>query len=157
MTTSEMPRTRWRGLLGEPLVHFFAAGGILFGAYWLFNKEPEAAVGGQRIEIGANDIRQMAVAWLAQGRAPLTRDELQSLVDQKIAEEVLFREGMALGLDRNDEIIKRRVAQKMDFLAADVASMQEPDKAELVEWFSKNSNRFMLPPRALAPRVSGEK
>ena len=145
MTTSEMPRTRWRGLLGEPLVHFFAAGGILFGAYWLFNKEPEAAVGGQRIEIGANDIRQMAVAWLAQGRAPLTRDELQSLVDQKIAEEVLFREGMALGLDRNDEIIKRRVAQKMDFLAADVASMQEPDKAELVEWFSKNSNRFMLP------------
>src|SRR5690606_19596594 len=113
-----------------------------------FNKEPEEAAGGLQIEISANDIRQMAVAWLAQGRPPLTRDELQSLVDQKISEEVLFREGMALGLDRNDEIIKRRVAQKMDFLAADVASVQEPDKAELVEWFSKNSNRFMLPPRA---------
>jgi len=147
-TTKESAGKWWRGLLGEPLVHFFAAGAILFGAYWLFNEEPEAAVGGQQIEISANDIRQMAVAWLAQGRSPLTRDQLQSLIDQKISEEVLFREGMSLGLDRNDEIIKRRVAQKMDFLAADVASMQEPEKAELVEWFSKNADRFALPPRA---------
>ena len=148
MSTLQDPKKRWQRVLSEPLVHFFAVGAVLFGAYWLLNKEPEAAVGGQRIEISANDIRQMAVAWLAQGRSPLTRDELQSLVDQKIAEEVLFREGMALGLDRNDEIIKRRVAQKMDFLAADVAAMQEPERADLVEWFSKNSNRFMLPPRA---------
>jgi hypothetical protein len=148
MTASESPRKWWRWLLSEPLVHFFAAGAILFGAYWFFNEEPEAAAVGQQIEIDANDIRQMAVAWLAQGRPPLTRDQMQSLVDQKISEEVLFREGMALGLDKNDEIIKRRVAQKMDFLAADLASMQEPDKAELVEWFSKNSDRFVLPPRA---------
>ena len=147
-TTKESPEKWLRGLLGEPLVHFFAAGAILFGAYWLFNEEPEAAVGGQQIEISANDIRQMAVAWLAQGRSPLTREQLQSLIDQKVAEEVLFREGMALGLDRNDEIIKRRIAQKMDFLAADVASLQEPEKAELLEWFSKNSDRFALPPRA---------
>jgi hypothetical protein len=138
----------WRGLLGEPLVHFFAVGAILFGAYWFFNEEPEMAVDERQIEISANDIRQMAVAWLAQGRSPLTRDQLQSLVDQKVAEEVLFREGMALGLDRNDEIIKRRIAQKMDFLAADVAAMQEPEKAELAKWFSENSDRFALPPRA---------
>jgi len=52
MITSGRPQRRWRGLLGEPLVHLFAAGAILFSAYWLFNKEPEAAVGGQRIEIG---------------------------------------------------------------------------------------------------------
>ncbi|NGN44968.1 peptidyl-prolyl cis-trans isomerase [Mesorhizobium sp. CGMCC 1.15528] len=147
-TTEESPGKWWRGLLGEPLVHFLAAGAILFGANWLFNEEPEIAVEGQQIEISANDVRQMVVAWLAQGRPPLTRDQLQSLIDQKIAEEVLFREGMALGLDRNDEIIKRRVAQKMDFLAADVAAMQEPEKAELVKWFSENSDRFALPPRA---------
>ena len=55
---------------------------------------------------------------------------------------------MALGLDRNDEIIKRRLAQKMDFLAADVAAMQEPSNAELREWFSTNSGRFALPPHA---------
>lgn len=138
----------WRRLLGEPLLHFFAVGAVVFGAYWLFNAEPEAAADGPRIEIGADDIRQMAVAWLAQGRAPLTRDQMQSLVDQKVAEEVLFREGLALGLDRNDEIIKRRIAQKMDFLAADIAAMQEPERAELVAWFDNNTDRFSLPPRA---------
>lgn len=147
-TTEERRGKWWRGLLGEPLVHFLAAGTILFGAYWLFNEKPESAVDGQQIEISANDIRQMAVAWLAQGRSPLTRDQLQSLIDQKVTEEILFREGMALGLDRNDEIVKRRIAQKMDFLAADIAAMQEPEKAELVEWFSRNSERFALPPRA---------
>lgn len=138
----------WRRLLGEPLVHFFAAGAVVFGAYWLFDNEPVAAVDGRRIEISANDVRQIAIAWLAQGRLPLTRYQLQSLIDQKVVEEVLFREGLALGLDRNDEIIKRRVVQKMDFLAADVAAMQEPDKAELVAWFSGNSDRFAIPPRA---------
>ena len=144
----ENPKGRWRKLLGEPLLHFFAVGVVVFGAYWLFNEEPETAADGPRIEIGADDIRQMAVAWLAQGRSPLTRDQMQSLVDQKVAEEVLFREGMALGLDKNDEIIKRRVAQKMDFLAADIAAMQEPERAELVAWYADNTERFSLPPHA---------
>ncbi|MEQ1940783.1 peptidylprolyl isomerase [Mesorhizobium sp. VNQ89] len=137
-----------RNFLGEPLVHFIVAGAILFVAYSLFSDEPAATADRETIEIGADDIRQMAVAWLAQGRAPLTRQQLQSLIDQKISEEILFREGMAFGLDRNDEIIKRRVAQKMDFLAADVAALKEPEKAELVKWFSENSDRFALPPRA---------
>lgn len=121
----------------------------MFGAYqWFSDNEAEILPEEDRIEISENDIRQIAAAWLAQGRLPLTKDQLQSLIDQKIAEEVLFREGLALGLDRDDEIIKRRIAQKMDFLAADVAALQEPDKAELEAWFSKNSDRFAIPPRA---------
>jgi len=138
-----------RGLLREPLVHFCIAGVAIFGVYyWFSDREPEALPDGQVIEISADDIRQIVVAWLAQGRLPLTPDQLQSLVDQKIAEEVLYREGVALGLDRNDEIIRRRIVQKMDFLAADVAAMQEPNKAELMEWFSRNASRFAIPPRA---------
>lgn len=139
---------RFRDFVSEPLVHFIAAGAILFAAYSLFSGEPEATADRKTIEISADDVRQIAVAWMAQGRAPLTRQQLQSLIDQKISEEVLFREGMAFGLDRNDEIIKRRVAQKMDFLAADVAVLQEPEKAELVQWFSENAARFALPSRA---------
>lgn len=138
------PGGRMRRLLGEPLVHFFAVGALVFGAYWLL--EPDAAPDTRKIEISANDVRQIIVAWLAQGRSPLTRDQLQSLIDQKVSEEVLFREGLALGLDRNDEIIRRRVAQKMDFLAADVAALQEPEKAELETWYSANTDRFAVPP-----------
>ncbi|KAA0910802.1 peptidyl-prolyl cis-trans isomerase [Pusillimonas sp. ANT_WB101] len=146
--TSEDSATKpWRrSVLGEPLVHFFAVGVLVFGAYSFQHNEP-AAQDPQEIEISANDIRQIIFAWLAQGRTPLTQHQLQSLIDQKVSEEILFREGVALGLDRNDEIIKRRVAQKMDFLAADVAALQEPEKAELVKWFSTHIEQFTLPPR----------
>ena len=136
----------WRRLLGEPLVHFFVVGALVFGAYWLF-KPPPTVVDDKRIEISANDIRQIALGWVSQGRLPPTQEQLRNLIDQKIAEEVLFREGLALGLDRNDEIVKRRVAQKMDFLAADIAAMDEPGKAGLEQWFVKHSDRFALPPR----------
>jgi peptidyl-prolyl cis-trans isomerase C len=148
-TVAEASRAKkWPQLLSEPLVHFVIAGAILFGGYRLFNKEPEVVVEQQQIEITADDVRQLAVSWLAQGRPPPTADQLRSLIDQKIIQEVLFREGLALGLDRDDEIIKRRLAQKMDFLAADVASMEEPSNTELLEWFSKNSVRFATPPHA---------
>ncbi|TIP85345.1 MAG: hypothetical protein E5X63_15255 [Mesorhizobium sp.] len=112
------------------------------------DKGLEAAVDLQEIEISANDIRQLVVSWLAQGRPSPTPNQLQSLVDQKVTEKVLFREALALGLDRNDETIKRRLPQKMDFLAADVAAMQEPSNAELRQCFPTNSGRFAVPPRA---------
>lgn len=135
-------------LLAEPLLHFFVIGAVVFGAFWFLDGKPEEAAYNERIVIDADDIRQIVVAWIAQGRAPPTRVQLENLIDQKIADEVLFREGLALGLDRNDEIIKRRVVQKMDFLAADIAAMQEPDRSELQRWFLTNSDRFALPPRA---------
>jgi len=133
-------------LLSEPLVHFAVAGALLFGAYYIANNEPEAAADPQQIELTADDVRQLAVTWLAQGRPPPTAEQLRALVDQKATEEILFREAVALGLDRDDQIIKRRLAQKMDFLAADLAAIDEPSKALLVEWFAKNSHRFALPP-----------
>lgn len=132
-------------LLREPLVHFLIVGVLLFGAYRLANPEPEVVVDGQRIELTNDDIRQLAVTWLAQGQPAPTPAQLRSLVDQKVTEEILFREALALGLDRDDQIIKRRLAQKMDFLAADLATMDEPSKAQLAEWFSKHSERFALP------------
>ncbi len=138
---------RWRKFLSEPLVHFFVVGALVFGVYWWSHGTESTAADAQQIKISADDIRQLVVTWLAQGRPPLTQEQLQILIDQKVSEEVLFREGLALGLDRNDEIIKRRVSQKMDFLAADVAALQEPEKAELVAWYSTHSDRFAVPPR----------
>ena len=72
---------------------------------------------------------------------------MRALVEQRVSEEILFREALALGLDKNDEMIKRRLAQKMDFLTEDVAALQDPSDAELKTWFVQNSGRFALPPR----------
>ena len=73
---------------------------------------------------------------------------MRALIEQRVSEEILFREAVALGLDKDDEIIKRRLAQKMDFLAADIAALQDPGDAELRAWYAQNSDRFALPPRA---------
>lgn len=140
------PKTKWQRFLGEPLLHFVIVGVVLFGAYRLVSPEPEESADPKKIELTKDDVRQLAVTWLAQGRPPPTLDQLRSLMDEKVTEEILFREAVALGLDRDDQIIKRRLAQKMDFLAADLAALDEPSNAELKEWYAKNSDRFVLSP-----------
>jgi len=68
-------------------------------------------------------------------------------VEQKVRSEVLYREALALGLDKNDEIVKRRMAQKMQFLAEDVAAAQEPTTADLKAWYSTQTDKFAMPKR----------
>ncbi|MBY5518320.1 peptidyl-prolyl cis-trans isomerase [Rhizobium leguminosarum] len=144
--TDHGPKMKWQRFLGEPLLHFVVVGVVLFGAYRLLTPAPEEHVDQQRIDLTKDDVRQLAVTWLAQGRPPPTPDEMRSLMDQKITEEILFREAVSLGLDRDDEIIKRRLAQKMDFLAADLARLDEPNNAQLKEWYSKRQDRFAVSP-----------
>ena len=69
------------------------------------------------------------------------------MVENKVQQEILYREALAMGLDKDDEIVKRRMAQKMQFLAEDVAAAREPTTAELRSWFAKNSTKFAQPPR----------
>lgn len=134
--------------LREPLVYFLLAGLVLFGIYRLVNPDAFARPAGNRIVLTDDDLRQMSVQWMAQGRPQPTPEQWRSLIDTKVREEVLYREALALGLDRDDTIVKRRLAQKMEFLAEDVSSLREPTPAELREWFAGNATRFALPPRA---------
>lgn len=135
---------RW---LREPLLHFLLAGAILFATYELVNPAANRTDQINQIVLTEDDLRQLAVVWLAQGRRPPTADEMRALVEERVRQEILFREARALGLDKDDEIVKRRMVQKMDFLAADVTALQYPSDAELEAWFAQNSDRFALPPR----------
>ena len=82
----------------------------------------------------------MSVSLLAQGRPAPTPEEMASLVESKIHEEILFREALAMGLDKDDAIIKRRLAQKMDFVIEDLATMLEPTTAQPPPGSSKTSS-----------------
>jgi len=152
------PKRRWAGRpawpkgllrkwLHEPLLHFLVIGALIFAFYGLSNPAANRADRTHAIVLTKDDLRQLAVHWLAQGRPPPSADEMRALIEQKVKEEILFREALALGLDKDDEIIKRRLAQKMDFLAEGIAALQAPGEAELREWFAKNTDRFLLPPR----------
>jgi peptidyl-prolyl cis-trans isomerase C len=146
--TGSKPPPLARRWLREPLVHFFLAGALIFAIYELVNPAASRSDRVNQIALTQDDLRQLAVHWLAQGRPPPTADEMRALVEEKVREEVLFREAIALGLDKNDEIIKRRLAQKMDFLATDIAALQNPSDTDLRAWYVQNSGRFALPPRA---------
>src|SRR3984893_9262250 len=101
---------RW---LREPLVHFLLAGALIFAAYELLNPAADRTARPTRMVLTKDDLRQLAIHWLAQGRPAPTADEMRGLVEQRVHEEILFREAVALGLDKDDEIIKRRLAEKM--------------------------------------------
>lgn len=136
-----------RNGLREPLAHFFLAGAVIFALYDLASPAARTTQPNQ-IVLTKDDLRQLAVFWLAQGRSAPTPEQMRALVEQKVREEILSREAVSLGLDRDDEMIKRRLAQKMDFMAADVATLQEPSEAELRDWFARNASPFARPPRA---------
>jgi hypothetical protein len=128
-------------------VHFLLVGLMLFGAYRKLHPDAGRADESQRIVLTGDDLYQMSVAWLAQGRPAPTPDQMQSLIDRKVREEILYREALALGLEKDDTIVKRRLAQKMEFLAEDVSALSEPSHHDLKTWFDGNSKRFAFQPR----------
>jgi len=137
--------SRW---LREPLLHFVLIGLALFAVYRLLQPSGAGQNDAKKIVLTEDDLTQMTVTWRAQGRPPPTEKELQSLLEEKIRQEVLYREALALGLDKDDTIVKRRMVQKMDFLADDLSDLREPNREELKTWFTKNSERFSVPGRA---------
>jgi hypothetical protein len=135
---------RW---LREPLLHFLLIGLLLFGVYVYTNRSRIGIESPRQIVVSLDDLRTMAGYFESQWRRPPTPQEFQAMLEDKIKEEVLYREGLAMGLDKDDTIIKRRMAQKVQFLAEDVAAAHEPSPAELKAWFEKNTEKFALPSR----------
>jgi len=136
---------RW---LREPLLHFLLAGLALFLVYRALNPVAADRDASNRITVTEDDVRQMSIAWRAQGRPAPTPEQVRSLVESRVREEVLYREALALGLERNDAIVKRRLAQKMELLAEEFAAIGDPRPDELKAWFAQSPERFALAPRA---------
>jgi len=135
---------RW---LREPLLHFLLIGLLLFGVYAYTNRGRIGIESPRQIVLSLDDLRTMTAYFDSQWHRQPTAQEFQAMVEDKIKEEVLYREGLVMGLDKGDTIVKRRMAQKVQFLAEDVATAHEPSTAELKAWFEKNTDKFALPSR----------
>jgi hypothetical protein len=139
-------RGRLGRLVREPLVHFLILGIGLFVLQAVVN--PGAVTRRTtRINVGPDELAWIATTWLQQYRRPPSNSELHGLVDDYVREEVLYREALAMGLDRDDIIIKRRMVQKIGFLTEDVATQRPPTRQELERFFATNQERYRLPPR----------
>ncbi|AML53403.1 peptidyl-prolyl cis-trans isomerase [Falsihalocynthiibacter arcticus] len=149
MTSNNHPdQGTFAKLLRDPFVHFALGGLVVFAAWYAF-KEDEvlSRTDDMVIEITEGDLRQIGVVMMSQGRDLPSPDQMRELAHQEALQRVLAREAIALGLDQNDEIISRRLAQKMDFLLTDLAALTEPTADELKEWYADNADLFALPPR----------
>src|ERR1017187_4481917 len=135
---------RW---LREPLLHFLLLGLALFAAYAYMQRGRGGVESSKQIALSLDDLRTMDTYFVSQWHRQPTPAEFQAMVEDKGREEVLYREALDMGLDKDDTIVKRRMAQKMQFLAEDVAAAHEPSTVELKAWFDKNSNKFALPSR----------
>jgi parvulin-like peptidyl-prolyl isomerase len=127
-------------ILHEPLLHFALLGALLFAAYSFLNREPAADP--QRIVVSPGQIEHMITTFVRTWQRPPSDAEMKGLVDQYVREEVLSREAMKLGLEQNDTVIRRRLQQKMEFIAEDLAATAEPTEADLAAYLAKHPDAF---------------
>ena len=138
-------------LLREPLLHFLAIGGLIFLLF--------AAVDDTRlaptdvIVITPERIDQLAAGFNSVWMRMPTDDELDALIDGDVREEIYYREALALGLDRNDAMVRRRLRQKMEFLTDTGADLLEPAAGELEAYLLANEQTFRRGPRLAFEQV----
>ncbi len=129
-------------ILKEPFLHFILIGAAMFLLYGMVNKNTDSK---NTIIINDFDVSSIISKWEMQWKRPPTEKELQKLINLNIKQEVFYQEALKMNLDHNDEIIKRRLAQKMQFLSNDIAAMREPTNEELQDYFQKHKEKYLTP------------
>lgn len=127
-----------RKLVVEPLVHFILIGAAIFGvSHYL-----EDSARFWRITITQDQLRSLTDNYRLQYGCAPTAQQLQALVDNFIKEEILYRQALKLGLDANDEIIRRRLVQKYEFIERDLAALTEPTQSQLWEYYLQHRDHY---------------
>ena len=132
-------------ILKEPFFHFLLLGVGLFAVYSVVNKG-DVEVEDTAIVVSEGRIRQLITIFEKTWQRAPTEQELQGLVDDFILEEIYYRKAVAMGIDRNDTIIRRRLRQKVEFLNDDAASLVQPTDDELTDYLEQNPESFRRPP-----------
>jgi len=135
-----------KSLAREPLVHFLILGALLFFLdAWL--RPPGSPATRGEIVVGEARVRSLARNFGRTWQRPPTRVELEGLVESYVREEVLYREALALGLDRDDAIIRRRLQQKVEFVSDEAAALARPTEDELNAYLQAHPDAFRTEPR----------
>ena len=147
-TPDPQASTRLRGWLREPLVHFLLLGALLFALFnWLGGDTGPMS---NRITVAQAQVEQLAAAFGKTWQRPPTEAELKGLVDEYVREEIAYREAVAMGLDRDDTIIRRRMRQKLEFLVEDAAGATPATDAELQAYLDAHPDAFRVEGSRLA-------
>jgi len=128
-------------ILREPLLHFLLIGAALFVVFGVVNDDLLVDTDNQ-VVVSAGRIAQLENIFTKTWQRPPTTDELEGLIDDFILEEIYYRQAVAMGIDRDDTIIRRRLRQKFEFLTDDMATASTPSDEELASYLAANADDF---------------
>jgi len=132
-------------LLRDPLTHFLLISAALLAIDgW---RSPQDPADSEQIIVPDDIVESLSDSWQKRTGAPPTTAERQALVDTYVEEEVLYREGVRMGLDHGDLIVRRRLVQKMRFLLEDIAPPEAPSDDDLRAWLASHPDDFTFPAR----------
>jgi hypothetical protein len=131
-------------LFREPLFHFLILGAVIFVAHGLITRHKTDKPGEIVVTQGA--VENLLTGFTRTWQRPPTEDELHGLLSDYIREEVAYREALALGLDRDDMIVRRRLQQKLEFLSDDLATRMQPSDADLQSFLQAHKGLFQTEP-----------
>jgi hypothetical protein len=134
-------RKLWR----EPLVHFLVIGAGLFLAFDL--TQDKRTDGPNRILVDASQVEQLVAQFKRTWLRPPTEEELAGLIESRVRDEVYYREALAMGLDRNDPQVRRRMRLKLEFILEDLTAQQPPGDEVLRAYLQQNPERFRIEPQ----------
>jgi hypothetical protein len=141
----------WLAWTRDPLLHFALLGGALFAAYHFLSAGDASAP--REIVVTASRVDALAQGFAKTWMRPPTADELRGLVDDYVADEVYYREAIAMGLDRDDSVIRRRLRLKMEFLSDSTVDIADPSDAQLQSYLQQNPAQFAKPTRVSLRQV----
>ncbi|GIC78740.1 peptidyl-prolyl cis-trans isomerase [Moritella sp. F3] len=129
----------------EPLLAFLLIGAAIFALFQLVADDPLTA--DAEIVVTAGHIQVLTMGFEKRWQRPPNDSERQGLIQHYVREEVLYREALALGLDRDDPMIKRRLVQKLQFLSEDIATADKPEEQQLLTYLAAHQENYRQPSR----------
>jgi peptidyl-prolyl cis-trans isomerase C len=131
-----------KNIIRQPLLHFLLIGGFLFALYYVVNPGSNAK---DTIVIDDEQVNRMVNVFEKEWNRPPSEEEMKGLLERYIQQEVYYRKALLMNLDHNDEIIRRRLDQKLKFITNDMATLKEPKEGELMSYYQANKTKYLLP------------
>ena len=129
-------------ILREPLLHFLLIGAALFVVFGLVN-DRSSSDADMQVVVSAGRIEQLENIFAKTWQRSPTKEELKGLVDDFVLEEIYYRQAVAMGIDRGDTVIRRRLRQKFEFLTDDMAAAAVPTDDDLANYLAANADVFV--------------
>ena len=128
----------------EPLVHFLLIGVLIYALFGILAGD-SGSDDERTITVTSGDIQALTDQWTRVWRRPPTEDELTRILREHVRTRILYREAVAMGLDKGDTVIERRLAQKVELMAQSLVAPEEPTDEVLWAWYTENAERFRQP------------